>query len=341
MAKKKEGGFDPPWLLVAAAFALPLPIIGFWLLWLKARHPNRNSDKDQKKSSPRKMNTGAFTMIGFGLFIALVMSEGNIYEFSSFGWSLALGGVCMAIYNVLTMRRKKRLERLAAIIGSRPCMPIQDIADAAGIPYKSVVRDLQDMLDADELVPSTAYLDLGQGLYVRSSSDAPPRPAPAPTPKPREEPSPAEASSEESEYQDIIRRIRSLNASIKNHQVASHVAQIQQTATNIFHIISRYPEKKASVHTFMNYYLPTTLKLLDTYSTMEKQGFAGPNIESSKKNIEQLLGQLVWAFQSQNDRLFQDDALDISSDIKVMEAMLARDGLAQSASGSPFRQTET
>lgn len=335
MAKKKEGGFDPPWLLVAAAFALPLPIIGFWLLWLKARHPNRNSDKDQKKSSPRKMNTSAFTMIGFGLFITLVL------ELSSFGWSLVLGGASFAVYNAFTIRRKKRLERLAAIIGSRPCMPIQDIADAAGISYKSAVRDLQDMLDADELVPSTAYLDLGQGLYVRSSSDAPPKPAPAPTPKPREESSPAEASSEESEYQDIIRRIRSLNASIKNHQVASHVAQIQQTATNIFHIISRYPEKKASVHTFMNYYLPTTLKLLDIYSTMEKQGFAGPNIESSKKNIEQLLGQLVWAFQSQNDRLFQDDALDISSDIKVMEAMLARDGLAQSASSSPFRQTET
>lgn len=335
MTKKKEGGFDPPWLLVAAAFALPLPIIGFWLLWLKARHPNRNSDKDQKKSSPRKMNTSAFTMIGFGLFITLVL------ELSSFGWSLVLGGASFAFYNAFTMRRKKRLERLAAIIGSRPCMPIQDIADAAGISYKSAVRDLQDMLDADELVPSTAYLDLGQGLYVRSSSDAPPRPAPAPAPKPREESSPSEASSEESEYQDIIRRIRGLNASIKNHQVASHVAQIQQTATNIFHIISRYPEKKASVHTFMNYYLPTTLKLLDTYSTMEKQGFAGPNIESSKKNIEQLLGQLVWAFQSQNDRLFQDDALDISSDIKVMEAMLARDGLAHSASGSPFRQTET
>jgi len=336
LAKKKEGGFDPPWLLVIASFALPVPIIGFWLLWLKARHPNRNSDK--KQSSPGKMNTGAFTMIGIGMFFALVMSEGGAYELSSFGWSLALGGVCMAVYNILTMRRKKRMERLAAIIGSRPYIPIQDIADTAGIPCKSVVRDLQAMLDEDELVPSTAYLDLGQGLYVRSSSDAPSRPAPAPSPNPREEPVPAEASSEESEYRDIIRRIRDLNASIKNQQVASHVAQIQQTASNIFHIISRYPGKKASVHTFMNYYLPTTLKLLDTYSTMEKQGFAGPNIESSKKNIEQLLEQLVWAFQSQNDRLFQDDALDISSDIKVMEAMLARDGLSQGGTESPFRK---
>ena len=77
----------------------------------------------------------------------------------------------------------------------------------------------------------------------------------------------------------------------------------------------------------MNYYLPTTLKLLKAYARLEKQAVAGENIKSSRQEIERILDKLTEGFRQQLDRLFQADAIDISSDIDVLETMMAKDGL--------------
>ena len=77
----------------------------------------------------------------------------------------------------------------------------------------------------------------------------------------------------------------------------------------------------------MSYYLPTTLKLLDSYATFEKQGITGENIDSARMNIEKTLDTLVQGFSQQLDQLFTADVLDISADIDVLENMMKKDGL--------------
>ncbi|MCD8331670.1 MAG: 5-bromo-4-chloroindolyl phosphate hydrolysis family protein [Oscillospiraceae bacterium] len=88
-----------------------------------------------------------------------------------------------------------------------------------------------------------------------------------------------------------------------------------------------HPEKLPQIRRFMTYYLPTTLKLLNAYDRMDDVGVAGENISSTKAKVEQMLGTIVQAFDKQLDALFGAEALDISTDIKVMEQMLAREGL--------------
>ena len=77
----------------------------------------------------------------------------------------------------------------------------------------------------------------------------------------------------------------------------------------------------------MNYYLPTTLKLLNAYDRMGDAGVAGTNIDGTMGRIETMMDTIVTAFDRQLDALFGDIALDISTDITVMEQMLAREGL--------------
>ena len=77
----------------------------------------------------------------------------------------------------------------------------------------------------------------------------------------------------------------------------------------------------------MNYYLPTLHKLLTTYELMEEQGVEGENITASKTRISQMLDTMDLAFLKQLDALFGDTALDIDTDITVMEGMLAGEGL--------------
>ena len=79
----------------------------------------------------------------------------------------------------------------------------------------------------------------------------------------------------------------------------------------------------------MEYYLPMTIKLLNAYEELDRQPIQGGNIESSKKEIEETLDTLNIAFAKLLDNLFQDTAWDVSSDISVLEAMLAQEGLTK------------
>jgi len=84
----------------------------------------------------------------------------------------------------------------------------------------------------------------------------------------------------------------------------------------------------------MNYYLPTTLKLLESYSRIERVGVAGENMKKSKENIEKILDMLAVGFEQQVDQLFKNESIDISSDISVLETMMQKDGLGGK---SPYR----
>ena len=89
------------------------------------------------------------------------------------------------------------------------------------------------------------------------------------------------------------------------------------------------PEKGTKIRKFMNYYLPTTLKLLDSYVEVASQSVRGKNITATMIRIESIMDTIAIAFEKQLDNLFGADALDISADIMVLEDMLQREGLAE------------
>ena len=78
----------------------------------------------------------------------------------------------------------------------------------------------------------------------------------------------------------------------------------------------------------LNYYLPTTLKILNAYAELENQGVEGENITATKQRIEGMMDMVVEGFERQLDKLFAGDMMDIAADITVMEQMMQGDGLA-------------
>ncbi|MDO4357811.1 MAG: 5-bromo-4-chloroindolyl phosphate hydrolysis family protein, partial [Clostridia bacterium] len=124
-----------------------------------------------------------------------------------------------------------------------------------------------------------------------------------------------------------LREIRYLNDLIDDEAVSARIDDIESITANIFYLVQEKPERMEEIRTFMNYYLPTTFKLLNAYARLEKQRVAGENVTHSKREIEAILDKLVEGFRQQLDRLFQSDAIDISSDIDVLETMMAKDGL--------------
>lgn len=121
--------------------------------------------------------------------------------------------------------------------------------------------------------------------------------------------------------------MRRLNDAIADETISAQIDHLEEVTGKIFDAVSAQPEKRPQIRRFLDYYLPTTLKILNAYDRMDSTGIDGENIASAKEKIEAMMGTIVEAFDKQLDSLFGAEALDISGDIAVMEQMLAREGI--------------
>ena len=125
-----------------------------------------------------------------------------------------------------------------------------------------------------------------------------------------------------------ISEMRRLNANIENEKISRQINDLEYTTSKIFDHVIAHPDKVSQISKFLNYYLPTTMKLLNTYDRMGAQGVEGVNISGTMKKVEETLDMVVEAFHKQLDTLFAGEALDVSADIQVMENLMKTEGLA-------------
>lgn len=124
-----------------------------------------------------------------------------------------------------------------------------------------------------------------------------------------------------------LSEMRRLNKTIADPAVSAQIDHLEEVTGKIFQVVEEKPEKRPQIRRFLDYYLPTTLKILNAYDRMDDAGVSGTNIDGAKGKIETMLGVVTEAFDKQLDSLFGAEALDISTDITVMEQMLAREGI--------------
>ena len=127
--------------------------------------------------------------------------------------------------------------------------------------------------------------------------------------------------------QALLKEIRVANDKIAQPELSAQIDELEDISRKIFNEIIRRPKKAPEIRRFLGYYLPVVLKLLDTYSNMNAQDVGGENIGQTLKKIEGMMDKVLQAFRNQLDSLFHDEALDASTDITVLEGMLAREGL--------------
>ena len=116
--------------------------------------------------------------------------------------------------------------------------------------------------------------------------------------------------------------------SIKDPEVRTKINELMRITDKIKQDAIEDPSDIPQIKKFMNYYLPTTIKLLNAYDRMSSQGIEGENLDKSMKNINEMLDAAIEAFKKRLDSLFENQALDIETDIAVMNQMLAREGLS-------------
>ena len=138
-----------------------------------------------------------------------------------------------------------------------------------------------------------------------------------------------------------IAEMKRLDDNIADPTISAQIVRLQQLAGKIFAQVEQNPEKLPQIRKFMNYYLPTTLKILNAYDRMGEQGVAGENISSTMHKVEGMMDTIIKAFEKQLDNLFGAEAMDISTDMVVLENMMAREGLTDDPlHGAAQPQTE-
>ena len=126
-----------------------------------------------------------------------------------------------------------------------------------------------------------------------------------------------------------IAEMKRLDDNIADPGISADIVRLEQVSQKIFDEVKRDPKKLPQIRKFMDYYLPTTLKLLNAYDRMSGTGVSGENIDTTLAKVEGMMRTIVSAFEKQLDSLYGAEALDISTDITVLENMMAREGLTE------------
>ena len=261
---------------------------------------------------------GIFLVVGLAGLADIIDMWGYWFDWGEFLTALAQtigGGAALAMG--LRMKQARKLERqLDKIVGTRDNIPLDELFAAAGIDADRGRAAVERAIDHGYF-GADADIDNRTGtLVVRGAAPQPPRPAePAPTPAP------------EDQYAALQRQLRQANDAIPDPVMTAKISRLEDVSARIFSLAKKDPDKKAQLQKFMDYYLPTALKLLNTYAQLSAQDVQGTNITEAKQSIERSMDLLITAFENQLDKLFASDALDVSTDIAALEGMLNLDGL--------------
>ena len=234
------------------------------------------------------------------------------------------GGVSLLLGSGAMKRRQRRFATYLRTAGQKAAVPLDYLARAADVSRKRVEKDVNLMLEKG-MWGDEAYIDLGSGMLFKSQEAATAYFDAAHRAKAEQEQPQQPAAAAPEGYAAILAQIRDLNDRIADEHLSAQMDRMEQVAGRIFRLIEEDENKRTAAGTFLSYYLPTTLKLLENYAAFEEAGVSGENLSQAKAKIEKTMDSIVAGFEHQLDELYRTDAMDIDSDIRVMETMLRRD----------------
>ena len=280
------------------------------------------------------------------LIITLIGSVITAFDVVS-GLIIGIFAVAFISFAVMTyvgvdmVRTVGRFRQYVSVLRDREFCDIKEIASATGRDVRKVLKDVKKMITKgwfcqghlDEKESCLMVSEQAWNQYTALMEDMKQRKA--------EEQAAQRKMQEEydrlsPEVQKIVqagdeyvRRIKAANDAIPGEVISAKISRMELLVDRIFDRVEQNPDSVNDMRRMMDYYLPTTMKLLEAYEELDAQPVQGENIISSKKEIEDTIDTLNLAFEKLLDSLFQDTAWDVSSDISVLHTMLAQEGLTE------------
>lgn len=300
---------------------------------------------------------GIIGSVAFGIAV-FVLTLGFIFSGDEIARNAAMGFFPLFAVNVILCmnggRIRKRLKRFQRYIiqlrGRNYCL-INELSSATGLSNKAVVKDLRKMITIGMFPEGhiddkntcfmlnnecyEQYVQLQKNIEIKNLEEQEKQ-----LYETTDENLKQEESSKKDELKPEIRKaidegrkfvaeIKDANVAIPGEEISQKLDRLENVTGRIFDYVEIHPEKFSEIKKFTEYFLPTTLKLVDAYRKLDYQPIEGENISSAKKEIEDTMDTINLAFENLLDSLFEDVAMDISTDISVLQTMFAQEGLTE------------
>ncbi|MGN1142733.1 MAG: 5-bromo-4-chloroindolyl phosphate hydrolysis family protein [Oliverpabstia sp.] len=280
--------------------------------------------------------TGVFAVTGLLAGIILAV-EPSVTAGVITGMMAAATVVSVGVGVIGSRTRKliKRFKNYTKQIGNRAYCTIEELSSRTGRDKEEVIKDLKKMIQKkmflqghlDQQETCVIVTDEMYQQYLTVQQQAHERQLQQKAAEEQRAQLPEECQKILEEGQEYIRYIRKCNDDIPGEEISQKLSRLELIITRIFAEVSKNPSLAGDLRKFMNYYLPTTRKLVDAYRDLDQEPIAGESIIKTKKEIEDTLDTINQAFENLLNSFFEEKAMDISSDISVLHTMLAQEGL--------------
>ena len=266
-------------------------------------------------------------ILPFGIFSNVNDITGSVVAMIIFGF--------FSYQSLKAIRFNARYRKYYSIIKNKDVIIIDDLDDLTGIKTGVIAADLEraarkKLIPQGHMGRNNMLFFTRDDLYDKYIQN-PDEYEKNAGQKIREEEEKQERSKRAEEILQTAKKyifgIRESNALIDSEEVTEKLDRMEKLVSQIFDEAYKDPDKVSELGMFMNYYLPTTKKLLAKYSEIEERGFMGDSAGSTKLEIEQSLDVINSSFELILNKLYRKESVDISADIKTMEAMMKQEGL--------------
>lgn len=245
-----------------------------------------------------------------------------------------LAGIILSATGNHYRKRYRRARKYVEILNGRGFCEIKELAEKSNQSETETRKDLRKMIQ--KRVFREAYMDkqetclminrIAYDYYLQAEESLRQREMEEAKRKEQEEKMSPEILEMIRTGDEYIRTIREANDDIPGEVISEKLDRLEQVVRRIFESVKKHPEQKKEMDKFMDYYMPTTLKLVNAYREFDALEVKGENITNAMQEIENTLDTISRAFEKLLDDLFQDAAFDVSTDISVLQMMLAREG---------------
>lgn len=319
------------------------------------RQENRQADSETRpqaaavyrKNPPGKVSGVVLAITGYsltGIFVLSAIICGIVLAWwptlpatilTVLMTGLAVGFLGMGIAGTVVRKRAIRFQEYVKQIGNRTYCTIEELSQKTGRGRAKVLRDLKKMIEKrmflqghlDQQETCVIVTNETYQQYLNTQEQAKLRESQQKELDAQRAQLPEECQKILEEGRAYIQYIQKCNDEIPGADMSQKLDRLKVIITRIFEEVGKNPALASDLRKFMNYYLPTTKKLIDVYREMDKETIISENVTKTKREIEDTIDTINQAFENLLNSFFEEKALDVSSDISVLHTMLAQEGL--------------
>lgn len=291
------------------------------------------------------IGSGVFGISLMGYLIAATFLK-FVFAEQFFGFEVLfcffIGSLALSLYGRSLRRRIKRFNKYVTCLDGKKYCTIEELASSIGRKNKFVVKDLKKMIELNmfpegRVEEKQTYFMLNKEIYDNYLNSERAF-------KERKEEELRKQEQFEKEMNDpekkellyvikigknYIEQIKSVGDAIPEDEISIKLDKLKHIVAQILKYVESNPKKLSEVNKFVNHYLPMTLKLINSYKELNSQAVQGENIKNAKNEIKKAVDSINTAFEKLLDDLFEEVALDISTDISVLETLFTQEGLTK------------